>query len=197
VIRPASAFFDILSGGKSILYGQTDPQTKQWGGLITRIEVATGQRTILKRSALHERLAEINVSPDGRLVAYVRLNELTSQSYMEVMPVEGGDSRVVFHARDWAAYFLTHGIAWTPDQRYLVFVRGWNVRPGGFFRRALVKVPVEGGEADEIGIALEGGAQDTFAFPSFSADGRHLVYTKQEGPQFEVRVMENFLRLSR
>ena len=173
VIRPASEFFDILSGGKSILYEQIDPETKQFGGLITRIEVATGKRTILKRAVLHEHLAEINVSPDGRLVAYVRLNDLTSQSYLEVMPVEGGDSRVVFHTQDWTAYSVTHGIAWTPDQRYLVFAREWKGRSGEF-RRALVKVPVEGGEAEEIGIALEGGAHDTFAFPSFSADGRHL-----------------------
>ena len=90
-----------------------------------RFDIASRHETVLKdlRGA---QICSLAPSPDGAQLAYLVTNPPTVQgpSALEVLPAAGGEPRVVFRVKAWgggASRFS--GLAWTPDNRYVLFVR--------------------------------------------------------------------------
>jgi len=107
----------------------------------------------------------------------------TSPSFV-VKPLAGGEPRVVFRPKRWgnnAAAYNT--LAWTPDQRYLLFVK-YEGDDNDIWR-----VPVDGGEAEKIGITMNA----RIRAPQIHPDGRSLFFSAVEAESGEIWALENFL----
>lgn len=151
--------------GGSIYVLRTDygkPGQKGQVSWVTVRDMRTGDETELFR---HETPApvgdmlvnDLSVSPDGSLLAFTMRRD--RQKVIAVVPVRGGAPRDVFrttpdfHVPNFAS------LAWTPDGREILFVRGAAAVPGGNTRMArseLWAVPVEGGQPRPLGLAAEG-----------------------------------------
>ncbi len=172
--------------GKAVFY------MKNGSSRIERLDLASGRRdtvvTIQTDSKLKLRLGERlhvgnpAISPDGKLIAYM-LGTHDETSFV-VKPLAGGEPRVVFRPKRWgknSAAFNT--LAWTPDQRYLLFVK-YEGDDNDIWR-----VPVDGGEAEKIGITMNAGIKA----PQIHPDGRSLFFSAVEAESGETWALENFL----
>jgi Tol biopolymer transport system component len=142
------------------------------GTRISRIELATGQRTELYQGKWGP--ISFDVSPDGRWLAFYRdINSLV------LLPSAGGGPREVAHWDEEVQ--STHPFArWMPDGEHLLFRKGKN---------ELWKVHVQTGEQQQIGPAIEEGQLINAVM---HPDGRQIALTiEQKGS--ELWVIENFL----
>jgi Tol biopolymer transport system component len=119
------------------------------------------------------------VSPDGLQLARTLLGGV-----VEVMPTAEGQSREVFRpaVRAMGTGQLRQALAWTPDQRFLLFVQGDG---------ALWKVPALGGKAEKVGISM-----GFIKNPAVHPDGKQIVFDaagEGGGGPGGVWALENFL----
>jgi len=168
-------FYDLSPDGRTIFYIITiDDRHK-----LMRFDVETRRESELKSIPFGpSEFVSLSVSPDGLQLAMILLGGI-----VEVMPAAGGQSREVFRPPANSGQFtgaLRHALAWTPDQRFLLWVRGDD--------RSLWKVPAAGGEAGKVGIPMES-IKNLAVHP----DGRQLVFdAATEEPTEEIWALENF-----
>jgi len=144
-------------------------------GLVAR-SLETGQERVI-----FSRLAKgMALSPDGRLLAFRTVGENTVN--LNVMPAAGGEARELVRV----AADNMPAIAWMRDSRGVLFARPGRSAEGTPVLE-LWRVPAEGGEAQKLGLAMEG-LGDLRVHP----DGRRIVFGAGR-PHAEVWVMENFL----
>jgi hypothetical protein len=146
---------------------------------LMRFDIETRRESELKNipCCLGE-FVSLAVSRDGLQLAMVLLGGI-----VEVIPAAGGQSREVFRplSLEGGTGALRQGLAWTPDQRFLLWVRGDD--------RSLWKVPVSGGQPEKVGIPMEN-IKNLAVHP----DGRQLVFdAATEDPTHEIWALENFL----
>jgi WD40 repeat protein len=103
-----------------------------------------------------------------------------------VIPAAGGESRELFRSSHWTDETLYNSLAWTPDQKFLVFAQGNGVSGG---TKALWKVPVAGGQAQPVGISLPAEIKSLQIDP----DGKRIFFSGTEKSPYEVWTLENFL----
>ena len=107
------------------------------------------------------------------------------------MPVSGGKAREVLKL-ELPERIFDLGLAWTPDGRHLlvpILPKCTGVPEPGAMTE-LLRVPVEGGDAQKVGLAME-----EIGLGGVHPDGRRIVFDfgqRKESAQ-EVWVMENFL----
>ena len=185
-------YYDLSRDGKSIVYVNNDPVTRQPNGQLDQFDLDTGNLVTLIRTGVRgRRMDSIAVSPDGTQVAYIVDDNMTRESSLAVVPLSGGESREVFRAPT-GNLPGDAGIAWSPDQRYLLFVRS-TAGQSNSLDVSIWRVAATGGDPQNTGITVHD-ASDTavLAFPRVHPDGRRIAYTKRENHR-ELRVMENFL----
>ena len=132
-------------------------------GHVYRVQSAGGEAVSLTQNSgvavnFHPRF-----SPDGSSIAFV--SDRGGQNNLWVMDADGANPRAVFE---------NPGVrvvepAWTPDGQYIVVRR---YEPGGARARGIWMYHREGGE----GVELVGDEVVNPAWPSPSADGRHLYF---------------------
>ena len=114
--------FDLSPDGKTIFYVQalcggrficTDPPRAR----LVRLDIESGRETELRKGDIWS----VAVSPDGKQLAF-----LDQEGFIAVMPDAGGEAREVFRGPAWVDN-ATEPLAWTSDQRYLLFTR--DARP--------------------------------------------------------------------
>ena len=119
----------------------------------------------------------LDVSPDGRQLLFAKDDKI-----LMVIAVEDGEPRELLRLQDTESI---RGIAWTPDGRYVLFVKR------GSGQLELWRVPAEGGEPQTL-LAKElkglGDLEDISVHP----DGRQVAFDVTRENQ-ELWVMENFL----
>jgi Tol biopolymer transport system component len=171
--------FDLSADGRSIFYVFQNPNT----GQLMRFDVESRREVELKKN---EWFISAAVSPDGTQLAYLKsirgsgAPSGTFPSVIEVMPAAGGESREVFRAPTWLGGARYNTLAWTPDQRFLLFVQDDH---------ALWKVPAVGGEASKVGISMTARIKS----PAVHPDGKRIVFSAIDADKSEVWVLENFL----
>jgi Tol biopolymer transport system component len=134
-----------------------------------RRELETGQEKVLLE-AWNNSMA---VSPDGRQLAVATDKEL------KLIPAAGGEPRGLLTV---AAPESLSSVAWRPDGRQLLFLRG-SAQPFDLWR-----ISAEGGQPQRIGPLPEG----TLGL-RVHPDGQRLAFTAGEPGKSEVWVLENFL----
>jgi hypothetical protein len=176
--------FDVSPDRQSIFYVQQETGSRPLSGRLVRVDLEQRQEIELKKDEWFITLA---VSPDGSQVAVLksldRTQNVDSPSAIDVVPTAGGPSREVFRAAVWLDGSRYNALAWTPDQRFVMFPRGCAADcPNVIWR-----VPVAGGPAEEIGLVMRG------IKPSVHPDGRRIVFGANDGGSPEVWALENFL----
>jgi Tol biopolymer transport system component len=167
-------FYDLSRDGRTVFYTiHIDDRLK-----LMRFDIETRRESELKNvSGLVSDIVGLAASPDGLQLAIVLLGGM-----VEVMPAAGGQSREVFRpvAPEGSTGSLRHALAWTPDQRFLLWVRGDG---------SLWKVPAAGGQAEKVGLPMEN-IKNLAVHP----DGRQFVFdAATEEPTEEIWALENLL----
>jgi Tol biopolymer transport system component len=174
--------FQLSPNGKFIVYTENNPETAP--AITTRLvrfDLDTRRETELKKD---EWYMGVGISPDSKQISYRVSVTPGPASFLAVMPAAGGAAREIYRASPWQN--SSPDQVWTPDQRYIIFAR--QESGGAGTSTALWKVPVAGGAAEKIGIAMN--ARLAFSMP---ADGKRIFLSAtEEGPN-EVWALENFL----
>jgi Tol biopolymer transport system component len=154
-------------------------------------DLATGQQRELYRATTH--LLVPALSRDGKRLAFVTSEQ---HSALVVMPATGGTPREIFRAQNGASGVTANSLAWTPDGRFIVFVRespetargaaGTSPRAPG----QLWRISPDGGMPERLASeAVEG-----LSFPDVSPDGRHVAFSSGRNSEAtEIWAMENVL----
>ena len=127
------------------------------------------------------------LSPDGEHVAFPLDNWKTAR--LMVASTKGGEARLLHETK--TELLQVYGISWSPDSRYVLFAE----RPDIKSSYELGRVPVQGGQAERLGLVAEG-----LHMPRMHPDGSQIVFNSgSAGPGglnrggFEIWVLENFL----
>lgn len=154
------------------------------GGLV-RLDLDSGKEETVAQpepGSTSLRIGNLAISPDGKQIAY--LQSVGRETSFAVKPLDGGEPRVVFRtSRLWSSGGRFNTLAWTPDQRYLLFVDGEQEE------NVIWRVPVDGGEAEQIGITMNA----RIKFPQIHPDGKSIFFSAVEADTAEVWALENFL----
>jgi len=119
------------------------------------------------------------LSPDGRLLAFVKADFKSQVRVLKIMPAEGGEPREVLRLEGEGI----SAFAWTSDGRWLYFAKMKFNEP----KSELWRVSVEGGKPQKLGLEME-----QLNYLSIHPDGRQIAfYAGNESA--EIWVMENFL----
>jgi len=125
------------------------------------------------------------LSPDGkRLAMMIRENEMTRA--LKVLPVAGGEP-VSLHRFEKDRQVKYIDITWSPDGRYIYFSKQ---KPKGDGIWELWRIPSDGGEAQNLKLAMHG-----FSQLNIHPDGSQITFSSRTMHEKvgAVWVMENFL----
>jgi Tol biopolymer transport system component len=168
--------FSLSPDGKSVFYSEAFR--------LVRFDIETRRETELRKvETVVDSFYSVAVSPDGKQLAYVYWTGGLSSS-VSVMPVDGGLSREVAQASPWADYGRYNALAWTADQRYLLFTPS----AGENGQKVLWRVPVSGGPAEQMGVSMPG-----LSTPQIHPDGRRIFFASNDAGASEIWTLENFL----
>jgi len=166
--------------GRTLFY--TEQTADSNNTRLVRFDIETRRETELKTG---EHFMAVAVSPDGKQLAYLVQTDGPA-SYLAVIPATGGTSREVLRSSPWVDG-SRYTLAWTPDQRYLLFVRG---SAGGNGPNVLWRVPVSGGPAEQMGLSM---AAANIGSPQIHPDGKRIFFASNTKGPNEVWALENFL----
>jgi Tol biopolymer transport system component len=119
------------------------------------------------------------LSPDGTQMALHTYDGTPSGCHLEVMPAGGGDSREIVRTGNCNPSRLS----WSPNNN-LLFVTGGNGGPSVLWR-----VPLAGGQAEQMGISMPGQIDN----PRVHPDGRRITFAVFETGASEVWTLAHFL----
>lgn len=110
------------------------------------------------------------ISPDGRSIAFI--TDRSGQYNLWVMNADGSNPHAIVSDLKSTMFEPT----WAPDGKFIV-VRQSNSRAGGGeVSDGLWKYPAGGGKGTQLVVNRPGGSGADPAWPSLSADGKHLYY---------------------
>jgi Tol biopolymer transport system component len=185
-VQGAISSYAVSPDGHAIFYAvQNDGSGSIASGRLVRVDLERRAEVVLKQGEWFITLA---VSPDGQQLAYLKsIRENTSEypSAIEVMPVAGGPARQLIRHPRWLGGSRYNTLAWTPDQRFLIFGRD---NPGGDVN-VMWRISVAGGEPAPIGLSMRARLKNF----SFHPDGKRLTFTAIDADDNEVWTLENFL----
>jgi Tol biopolymer transport system component len=145
----------------------------------------SGQERVLFQVAEPANVSGFAVSPDGRQVAFTTGGEPGGVSDLRVVPVAGGDARVLFHLKAPKELAHSGALAWTRDGKYIVFGKGttlWTQR-----KVELYEISAEGGEPRDLELSMPA-VQRLHIHP----DGHRLLF-ESDGHSAEVWAIRNIL----
>ena len=144
---------------------------------VMRVNLETKEKKEIYRST--QQIIRLDISRDGKSLAFLE----PADSTLKVMPLEGGQPRVVYRFTEgWAT-----SVAWSPDGKYLFFSK---VPPRDEGKRGILelwRVSSGGGEAVQLPLAARG-MENLRIHP----DGKKVSFNTIAHTQ-ETYVMENFL----
>ena len=170
--------------GRAVFYLRADPIAKALA--IVRRDLDTGQeRSVEGVPAIS---LDVALSPDGRQLALIVQNWELATAALMVMPAAGGEPRELLRVEEPEHIKRGHwqdGLAWAADGRHVLFGK-YRVDD----QEQIVewwRIPVEGGEAQKIGLAMAN-LRDVRVHP----DGQRIAFTAGKFTN-EVWVIEHFL----
>jgi Tol biopolymer transport system component len=176
---PSSAVPSISADGQAIYYIDGDDPGLT-GRTLRRFDLKTRQTTEL--TGPDRTPTSFALSPDGAQIAYLT-SERNRGSALEIMPAVGGPPRQLAFPANWFESSRYGGVTWTPDQRFLLFVR----RTGVSGPQTLWRIPVMGGAPESTGIS------GSVTLPRLHPDGRRLTFGSSLQGAGELWGLEDFL----
>jgi len=166
-------FFSLASDDKTIYAPMRNEETKTAG--VGRFDLSTGEQTWIYNAPDRGRVSGLSLSPNGRTLA-IMLGERPRQQ-VAVVGIDGSGFRALTEQPNTLL-----GLAWSPDSRYVYFVRIKNPES------EVWRVPAAGGTAEYTGVAAKG-----LGHIHLSTDGTKLAFTAGESVNAELWVLENVL----
>lgn len=151
--------------GRTIFYVHGEDNVRPSRQLV-RFDLDSRREVVLRRGPLVS--GAVAVSPDGADVAYVVMNPSSSRMEIEVVPASGGEPHQVSLGTSRSGVDPLGRLAWSPDRRFLLFVRGAGAGPGSLWR-----VAATGGEPEDMGIS-------GLMMPRVHPDGRRIAFEVPE-----------------
>ncbi len=146
-------------------------------------DIESGTETELLSGTADE-VYSISRSPDGEWLAVLGLDK--KKRNLRVIPTTGGKTRVIHSFEQGDNSWMFH--VWSADGKYIFLPK--YCQPIDNKKWDLWRIPVEGGEAQSMGLELS-----PFWWLSAHPDGRHIAFSNS-GSSYElpaIWVMENFL----
>ncbi len=165
--------FSLASDDKTIYAPMRNEETKTAG--VGRFDLSTGEQTWIYNAPDRGRVSGLSLSPNGRTLA-IMLGERPRQQ-VAVVGIDGSGFRALTEQPNTLL-----GLAWSPDSRYVYFVRIKNPES------EVWRVPAAGGTAEYTGVAAKG-----LGHIHLSTDGTKLAFTAGESVNAELWVLENVL----
>lgn len=135
----------------------------------------------------------LDLSPDGRHLAFASVDVSTRSTSLSVLPTAGGKPRELLNLKKPETLWWwgpVDSVPWTPDGRYLLFGKGPKADNGQVSNPELWRIRAEGGQPEKL---LEVPMQQAHGL-CVHPDGRRIAFAGAVGQQkSEVWVMENFL----
>jgi len=122
------------------------------------------------------------ISHGGRDIAFIESG--SNSASLLVATSGGGAARELAVANSPVEFFPQWGLAWSPDDRFVYFIR----RPDAHSAFELFRVPATGGTPESVGLKAEG-LQDLDIAP----DGTRIAFVIRNGNQPELWSLQNFL----
>ncbi len=180
--------------GRSVYFTRND-----WKGQKSEIilrSLETGQERRIAALAGQNRFFTLPLlSPDGRSLAVIVMNQDQKSNILAVMPAEGGESRELLELKGNTNFTLPRGLAWSPDSRNILLVKLVKMidqEPSAQGRNELWLLAADSGERRKLGDLLKGNGTEISLHPN----GRSLVFSANVF-RSEIWVMENFLPLGK
>lgn len=177
---PSTAVPSISRDGNAVYYIDGENNLEA-GKTLQRFDLDT--RRVTELTGATRMPTSFALSPDGVQIAYIGADS-TGGAALEVMPAAGGSPRRVFFPANWVESSRYGGIAWTPDQRMLLFVRRDKGVSGP---QTLWRVPVTGGVPEPTGIS------GSVTLPRLHPDGRRIAFGSSLRAAGELWILEHFL----
>lgn len=160
-----------------IVYGRDSKTVCQ----ILRRDAKSGQEKEIDRTSFDNNT--IALSPDGKHLAFLLRTE-SNLRVLKVMEFPDGTPKEIQRFKQSGSFIID--IAWSLDGRFIYF----DNDPNDDYKWYLRRVPLEGGEAQDLGLVMR-----RFQQLNVHPDGQHITFAslapEREFP--EVWVMENFL----
>jgi Tol biopolymer transport system component len=171
--------YGLSPDGKAILF--VDRVDDSANSRLVRFDLDSKKETELKKGGW---FSSVVVSPDSKQLAYLVTDQTVT--HLMVMAAEGGESREVFRDSHWDGTERFNSLSWTPDRKFLIFVRAGSTSTGP---RTLWKVAASGGPPEALGISVMGEVHSPQVLP----DGERIFFAANETSPSEVWALENFL----
>ncbi len=176
---------ELSPDGKTIFYWQTK-ETK--AVRLVAYDVESGRERTIHQEVSWRRLGRPAISPDGRQLALLVPDETKQLAAIRLISADGGDAHELYRFpwEDDPTRPTNNDISWTPDGRYVFFIRDSDKDS----LRELWRISAQGGEPQRIGLEKEN--ISTFCI---SADGRRIAFDAgfERWKRLELWVMDNFL----
>ena len=179
---PFRGFPTLASDDKTIYTPIRNEETKSDG--VVRFDLSTGEQTRIYDAPQGGNVTALSLSPDGQRLAimmYTREGEKLRQQ-LAVIGIDGSSFRRLTEPVQPGGFVSVLGLAWSPDSRWVYFVRRKNPES------ELWRVPAAGGTAEYTGVAAKA-LRDIH----LSADGTKLAFTAGQQANSELWVLENVL----
>lgn len=180
--RPYAVPAGWSSDGKEVFYrsSQSSDEDQEEAWLLLARNLETGEEREVYRHE-GEGIPSGVVSPNGRHIALeISTDEPTGQDgvYIHKLAVMSADG----HNQRELLKFQGRGAFWSPDSRYLYFLK-----TATYYDSELWRVPFEGGDPENTGLTGE-----RIRNLRFHPDGRRVAYSAGRSRR-EIWVIENFL----
>ncbi len=176
-----------LSNTKVILTRWVSDGVKRNRSIVTQ-DLETGAEKELYRAASPARVSHLAVSRDGRWVAFLEYERGAGKAALKIVSASGGEARELVKLSALADYWMPlFALAWTPDSKHIIYAPS---TAGEKPRFELWRISAEGGEPQNLGLAMEG------LLPyglSVHPDGRRIAFTAGTPVRSEVWVLKDFL----
>jgi Tol biopolymer transport system component len=172
----------LSTDGKKIFFLRIPPPTpslKKRSYRIVEYDLTTKQEKEIYRDP--GRIADLTLSPDGQLMAFLKRDRKKLWRILKVIPVAGGEPLEVLRSEKGGGITT---IAWMPDGKRLLFAKGTTKEKDC----ELWQIPSEGGKPQKIG----GLGMDRVYIMSIHPDGKRIAFYTR-GARTKIWVMENFL----
>jgi len=169
-------------GGKAVVY-RREPPGLPAGSIVVR-DLETGREEEIYHAPAGSSVQGFALSTDGLQVAFQSYDEATRVTALKVIPSTGGAPRELLTVEKGGIPGFTPLGVWSPDGSQIFFTRA---SPKGQF--GLWRVPAQGGEAHEVGLAMEW-LRELRVDPA----GQRIAFAAGNPAAPEVWVMENIPR---
>jgi Tol biopolymer transport system component len=167
--------------GLLMFYTAGDPEGKTCSVFVHYFQ--TGRKEPLSGSPSNAH--DIDISPDGKWLAFLNRENIEGKRMIRIMPTTGGAPREIYSFEQPKGNGIISP-AWSADGSYVYFSKS---RSNGALWD-LYRISADGGEAQKIDLTMIG-----FRHLSVHPDGQHLAFSSvgASAEPSQVWVMENFL----